>query len=351
LAVRFLFLIKPRALYAVKNRNHQRRTVPLFTIGLWSRIKATPFGSGEFLCLIAGLLCLSGCAFSAAGPKASDYPQASPRVEIPGVPFFAQEAYQCGPAALAMVLQWGGSHTTPSELTPQVYIPERKGSLQSNIIGAARRHRRLAYEIYGWDCLVRELSAGHPVLVLQNLGIKWLPRWHYAVVLGYDLENGYVILHSGVDASRQVGFRAFEQTWRRAGNWGLVVLPVDRMPICAEEQSFLKAVFGLQQAGALAESVVAFQNAARYWPQSSQAHIALGNALYASGDLAEAAAAFSRACEVDPTNGPAFNNLAHVLSLLGRWEEAETAARRAVALGGPHLDLFRKTLEEILQQQ
>jgi hypothetical protein len=305
----------------------------------------------RFIFLIAGLLCLSGCAFSAAGPKPSDYPQDPPRAEISGVPFFAQEAYQCGPAALAMVLQWSGVPVTLSELTPQVYTPERKGSLQSHIIGAARRHRRLAYEIYGLDCLVRELAAGHPVLVLQNLGIKWIPRWHYAVVVGYDLENGHVILHSGVDASRQVGFRTFKRTWQRAENWGVVVLPADQMPACAEEQSFLKAAYGLQQAGSLAESVAAFQSAVRRWPHSSPAHLSLGNAYYALNELVESAAAFSRACEIDPANGSAFNNLAHVLSLLGRWEEAESAARQAVALGGPHIELFRQTLADILKHR
>ena len=31
------------------------------------------------------------------------------RVEIPDVPFFAQEQYQCGPAALAMLLSWTGA--------------------------------------------------------------------------------------------------------------------------------------------------------------------------------------------------------------------------------------------------
>lgn len=301
--------------------------------------------------LIAGVLLLSGCAFFPSGPLTSDYPQLPPRVEIPGVPFFAQEEYQCGPASLAMVLQWSGVRVIPSDLIPQVYTPERKGSLQGNIIGAVRRHKRLAYEIYGRDCLVREVSAGHPVLVLQNLGIKWIPRWHYAVVVGYDLENGQVILHSGRNAHRRVGFRTFENTWKRAKNWGLVALPPDQMPACVDELPFLKAAQGLQQAGALSEAVTAYQNAARRWPHSSQAYFALGNALYASQQLAEAAAAFGRACEVDPANGPAFNNLAHVLSLLGRWEEAEIAARQAVALGGPHIELFKQTLEDILRKR
>jgi hypothetical protein len=43
----------------------------------------------------------------------------------------------------------------------------------------------------------------------------------------------------------------------------------------------------------------------------------------------------------------AFNNLAHVLLSVGRREEALSAARRAVSLGGPHQELFRRTLEEI----
>jgi hypothetical protein len=41
------------------------------------------------------------------------------------------------------------------------------------------------------------------------------------------------------------------------------------------------------------------------------------------------------------------NNLAHVLAEQGKWEEAQAAAQRAVDLGGPFLDVFRQTLEEI----
>jgi hypothetical protein len=43
----------------------------------------------------------------------------------------------------------------------------------------------------------------------------------------------------------------------------------------------------------------------------------------------------------------AFNNLAHVLAEQGRLQEALTAAQRAVDLGGPFIDTFRQTLEEV----
>ena len=91
------------------------------------------------------------------------------------VPFCAQTGYQCGSAALAMVLQYSGVPATARELQAAVYTPGRKGSLQSGIVTAARRHGRLAYPIQGLDCLLREVAAGNPVIVLQNLGLQWIP--------------------------------------------------------------------------------------------------------------------------------------------------------------------------------
>lgn len=61
------------------------------------------------------------------------------RFEIAGVPFFPQEAYQCGPAVLAMTLVWSGVPVTPDKVAPEVFTTALKGSLQSAVIGAARR--------------------------------------------------------------------------------------------------------------------------------------------------------------------------------------------------------------------
>jgi hypothetical protein len=48
-----------------------------------------------------------------------------------------------------------------------------------------------------------------------------------------------------------------------------------------------------------------------------------------------------------PEEGVAFNNLAHVLWQQGKKREAIKAARRAVMLGGPHVEKYQKTLKEI----
>jgi tetratricopeptide (TPR) repeat protein len=273
------------------------------------------------------------------------------QASIHSVPFFAQKAYQCGPAAMAMVLEWSGLALSPDDLTPLVYTPERKGSLQANLIGAARRHGRLAYPISGVDCLIREIAAGHPVIVLQNLGLRWFPRWHYAVAIGYDRPAEQIILHTGLVAQRRVGFATFQRTFRRADQWGLVVLPPPVLPACAEEAPYLKAALGLQQAEHPEAASSAFELAVQHWPQSFPAYMGLGNIRYQSGDPGGALQAFHQATLVDPDNGTAFNNLAHVLAELDRLDEAEAAALRAVELGGRHSDLFHRTLHEIRQQR
>ena len=104
----------------------------------------------------------------------------APRVELTETPFFPQEEHQCGPAALATVLNYHQLAVTPAELTPQVYLPEREGSLQIELVAAARRYGMLAYPLRGnLSDLMTEVAAGNPVLVLQNLAFGWLPKWHY----------------------------------------------------------------------------------------------------------------------------------------------------------------------------
>jgi Flp pilus assembly protein TadD len=73
----------------------------------------------------------------------------------------------------------------------------------------------------------------------------------------------------------------------------------------------------------------------------------LGNSYYATEDLASAAAVLHKATVRFPQEGVAFNNLAQVLWEQGNKREALQAARRAVKLGGPHVEQFKKTLDEI----
>ena len=298
-------------------------------------------------CMVLTALVLSGCA----GLQRGDWPQGLAGIpaqrEIAAVPFFPQDEYQCGPAALAMALAWSGLAVEPADLTEKVYTASLKGSLQPAMIAGARRSGRLAYVISGMDALLSEVAAGHPVIVLQNLGLSWIPVWHYAVTIGYDVPADEVILHSGPAARKRTPLRLFQNTWARAENWGLLVLNPGELPATATEGKFVEAVIGLEKAKQPAAAVEGYHAALSRWPNSMAAMMGLGNSYYALGDLKNSEAAFRQATEAHPREGAAFNNLAHVLLEQGRREAALTAAQRAVALGGPHQSLFQKTLEDI----
>ncbi len=270
-------------------------------------------------------------------------------VELTDVPFFPQSPYQCGPAALATVLTSAGAATTPDALAPQVYLPGRRGSLQFELLAATRRYGYISYVLEPrLDDLLNEVAAGTPVLVLQNLGLSWYPRWHYAVVVGFDLSTGEIILRSGGEARHVVSMRVFERTWKRGGSWAMVSMPPDRLPRTAVETSYVLAVVSLERLQKWRDVAVAYDTALTRWPDNLVARIGLGNSRYALGDVPGAEAAYRRATRDHPDAGVAFNNLAQVLADQGRLREAEEAARQAVRLGGPMLEPYEDTLDQIL---
>jgi tetratricopeptide (TPR) repeat protein len=271
------------------------------------------------------------------------------RVELAEVPFYPQEQYQCGPAALAMALDAAGRQVTPEQLVPEVYLPGREGSLQVEMLATARRHGMVAYPLEGGlQAAYAELRAGTPVIVLQNLALTWFPMWHYAVVIGYDGQPGDVILHSGTQARATLSASVFERTWKRAGEWAMLVLPPDRIPVTAGPESYLRAVIALEKTGQAQAARTAYQTAARRWPDSLVAWMGVGNTNYALHELAEAELAYREAAARHPNSAAAYNNLAQVLAERQRYPEAIAAARAAVELGGPESVTAKRTLEKIL---
>ncbi|MFQ5895575.1 MAG: PA2778 family cysteine peptidase [Nitrospinota bacterium] len=299
--------------------------------------------------LMAGFV--AGCATLQTGRLTRERFRALPsKAVLLQVPFHPQEAYFCGPAALAMALNWSGDPVNPSDLIPQVFTPGRKGTLQSEIINAGRRHGRLVYPVSGFENLLKEVAAGHPVIVLQNLGLSWYPQWHYAVVVGYDLTGHQIVLHSGLEARKVIPLRLFERTWARSNYWSVAVLPPHELPASALEKPFLEAAAGLERARQWEAAARAYEAALQRWPKSYGALMGLGNSRYALGDLSGAERAFRAATKAHPTAAAAFNNLAHVLAERGHRREALKLARQAVALGGPLKRMFLKTLKQIQEK-
>ncbi|PKM21891.1 MAG: peptidase C39, partial [Gammaproteobacteria bacterium HGW-Gammaproteobacteria-14] len=146
------------------------------------------------------------------------------------VPFFPQTDYHCGPAALASMLHWGGAEADLDGLIDEVWLPGRRGSLAIELDAAARTRGLLVYPLQHPDHLWAELDAGHPVLVLQNLGSPRWPRWHFAVVIGYRDGGQRVLLHTDTRPSHSSHWNRFIRTWARADFTGFVMLPEGKLP-------------------------------------------------------------------------------------------------------------------------
>ena len=116
------------------------------------------------------LLSLTGCAAVPQTLQLSREPGDLPRqVLLDDVAFYPQVKYQCGPAALATMLDYRDVDVTPDNLIEKVYIPERNGSLQIEMVATARSYGKLTYPLEKQlQALLSELAAGNPVLVFQN---------------------------------------------------------------------------------------------------------------------------------------------------------------------------------------
>lgn len=282
--------------------------------------------------LAALAVAATGCA--ASPPLAAGLSASAPRsIELAHTPFFAQDEYQCGPAALAMLLAASGVAVTPESLVPEVYLPERHGSLSLELIGATRRHGRLPFVLATTaDEMVEELEAGRPVLILQNLGVPRIPIWHYAVLVGYDAERNVAILRSGDEERLEMKWQRFAGAWHRGGRFAMTVLNPGEIPSQAEPARYIEAAAGLEAAGQPGAAAEAYDAAIARWPDEPLAWLGRGNVAQAEGDRRAAADAYSRAIMLEPGNAAARNNLAELLLDAGCLQESRRQVERAAAL-------------------
>lgn len=269
---------------------------------------------------------LSACAGRSLNLPTADQLDHLPRQVLLDVPFHAQDAFQCGPAALAMVFNHRGIAAEPDDLTRRVYIPAREGSLQIEMVAAAREQDLLAYPLEGnITALLTELAAGNPVLVMQNLRFDWYPQWHYAVAVGYDLNRDVLILHTGLDKAKPQALTVFAHTWNRADRWARVIVPPNKLPATAEALPYLTATADLEQTGRLRAAETAYRTALDQWPEEPAARFGLGNVTWSQGRRTEAARIFIDVAETHPDFTPGWQNLATALEQLGCRNQAENA--------------------------
>lgn len=269
---------------------------------------------------IALLLLLTDCASTPQTQRLLEHIPDNIRrtVNLDNVAFFPQRAYQCGPAALATMLNFAGVDSKPDALTYRVYVPVLKGSLQLEMIATARSFGLLTYKLTPqMHTLVTEINAGHPVLVFQNLAYSWWPQWHYAVAVGYDLDKQEVILRSGTIRDYRIAMTTFERTWQRTDYWAYVIIKPGLIPASASPLAYRNATIALENAGFMTQALTAFRSAAQYWPDQPTILMALANSEYSAGHLAESETVLRQIIQQQPEQTSAWNNLAFIFAEQG----------------------------------
>lgn len=173
------------------------------------------------------LLCLMGCSCS-SGPAfhgAAGTSQ-SHRIYVSGVPFYPQQAYQCGPASLAAVLNYWGKPVTPDDIATAIYSPRLKGTLSLDMWQYALAQDLQADMRNGsLEDLQGHLEQHVPVIAFLNLGYRWLPVGHFVVVVGLDPDTRSVITYSGTEQNSRISYDRFLEAWQKTKFWALVVRP------------------------------------------------------------------------------------------------------------------------------
>lgn len=270
------------------------------------------------LCVLA--LCLGGCTPLQTRQLRDDAAIASvPKTHRLNVPFVKQTHRHCGPATVSMVMQFYGRNAMQADVVDAVFDQAKLGTFQTDVVAYLRSQGFLPYVLPPHISeVIQAVADGYPVIVMQNLGFnvptKLLSRWHYAVVVGYDLSQQEMILHSGPFESYRLPFKTFERTWARSGYWALAAWPVQReiKAQWLEPSKYLKALIDVDELGALPTPIQAYAHFTASHPNYPRAWFRLGNHQYPQqpqASLHSFANAVHYAAKVEPSH---WNNLAFV---------------------------------------
>ena len=141
---------------------------------------------------------------------------------IDNVPFFPQEDYQCGPAALASVLNYWGVAVAPQEVARAIYSESARGTLNIDMVLYAQSRGLEAFQYSGgWDDLRKRIDAGYPLIVLVDYGFSVVQVNHFMVVIGYN--EGNVVANSGRNERKVIPYHDFMKAWEKTKFWTLLV--------------------------------------------------------------------------------------------------------------------------------
>lgn len=254
-------------------------------------------------CALAGLsllLVLSGCQSTPQADKLrqeglTSLPESH---TIQSVPFFPQQQFYCGPTTLSEVFGYYGESTSPNDIAPKLFIPNKEGSLQLEMVSATRQFGFLPYTERGTLSSIMSLVKDDiPVVVFQNLSIQLFPQWHYAVVIGFDSDKGTVTLHTGLTPNHEMSLELFERTWGRGNYWYLAPVPPNVTSSEMRPFTYISAAYDMLKVGDKSRALAFLETASRTWPSYWLSYFLIGNH-YLEQDDDQAVTWFKKGYEV-----------------------------------------------------
>jgi ABC-type bacteriocin/lantibiotic exporter with double-glycine peptidase domain len=147
---------------------------------------------------------------------------------VPNVPFIPQEESRCGPAALAMVLQYWGAKVSEDEVAQETFLPALRGALISDLRAFSERRgfRATSYSSSPDDLRFR-ISKNEPLILLLDLGRGSYQKPHYILAIGFHEGKGVLIAHSGRNENQVIPYDKLISQWAKMNYLALLVVPQD----------------------------------------------------------------------------------------------------------------------------
>ncbi len=303
----------------------------------------------RLLSLILFFLCVSCATHTPVTDRLKDRKKDLYSHKIPDVPLIAQKENHCGPASLAMVMQFHGIKKSPDEIAKGLFHEKLKGSFFPEMKARARDEGMVVIEVNDMEDAFKELTAGNPVIILQNNGFAFFPRWHFSVLTGFDLKGPDVFLHDGSKETETDDMRFFERSFVLGGKRSLVILPPGKLSVTGTEMNHLESATFLETLNKKDEALKSYQAILTKWPESLLARIGSSNVLYFLERKKEAQLELEAAVIAHPDSSFAWHNLAIIQGETGNKEVAKISAKKALSLASDEQkEKFQSSLKDWL---
>lgn len=184
--------------------------------------------------------------------------------------------------------------------------------------------------------------------MLLNLGSDSFPLWHYSVAFGYDSGHKKIFLSSPDGKKLEFDFARFEKIFDRSGKKAILAIPQNTIPISIETKNIIAAIdeykiatkdiFGVKKALITLLSKRA---------ADTNVMFALANLYYEEGEYQSATTMYKEILKKEPQNPQNLNNLANTLLRQNKPSEALVYVKKAIEIGGAHLQVYKRTKTEI----